>query len=79
MSVELDKVMLSFALWEQARRELRATEEALLDMRLSHKPVSTGELKDMEQTHANLRRRADLLLGQAIDALRAYRAAGHRA
>lgn len=75
---DLDEVTLSFSLWEQSRRDLAAVEERIAQLRLAGARVTSAELDALDAEYAVLRVRTDRLLGQAIEALRASRAAGHR-
>lgn len=75
---DLDEVTLSFSLWEQARRDLGAVEERIAQLKLAKTRVTSDELDALDAEHAVLRVRTDRLLGQAIEALRSSRAAGHR-
>lgn len=74
----MDDVTLTFSLWEQSRRDLRAVEDRLVQLRLAGKKVASAELDALDAEHAVLRVRTDRLLGQAIEALRSSREAGNK-
>ncbi len=65
---EQDDISIAFSLWQQARAELAAAENRLLELRL--RAPQAQELDVLDAEISLLRVKADRLLGLAIEALR---------
>lgn len=65
---EMDGISLAFSLWEQARKELAEAENRIYELRVQNNDPDSLNVLDAEI--AVLRVKTDLLLGQAIEALR---------